>query len=85
MAALGTKTGVEGKPIKFIAPIINLSKSDIIKRGVSLGVDYSLTHSCYDPDAEGRSCGECDSCLLRKKGFLDAGIKDPTVYSKGKD
>jgi len=80
MAAVGTKAGVEGRAVRFNAPIISLSKADIIRRGVRLGVDYSLTHSCYDPDSEGLSCGGCDSCLLRKKGFLDAGVPDPTRY-----
>ena len=62
------------------APLIQLTKAQIIRRGVELGVDYSLTHSCYDPDERGRACGRCDSCLLRKKGFDEAGIPDPTVY-----
>jgi 7-cyano-7-deazaguanine synthase len=61
-------------------PLIRLTKAQIIRRGVELGVDYGLTHSCYDPDAQGRACGHCDSCLLRKKGFADAGVKDPTAY-----
>jgi 7-cyano-7-deazaguanine synthase len=62
------------------APLMHLTKAQIIRRGVELGVDYSMTHSCYDPDAEGRACGRCDSCLLRKKGFAEAGVPDPTVY-----
>ncbi len=57
-----------------------MTKADIIRRGMSLGVDYSLTHSCYDPDGEGRACGHCDSCLIRKRGFEEARVKDPTVY-----
>jgi 7-cyano-7-deazaguanine synthase len=77
---LGTKMGVEGNRIKIHTPLITLSKAGIINKGIELGVDYSLTHSCYDPDQEGRACGECDSCLLRKKGFVEAGIEDPTVY-----
>jgi 7-cyano-7-deazaguanine synthase len=80
-ANLGTKVGVEGKRIKIHTPLISLSKSEIIKKGLKLGVDYSLTHSCYDPDEKGRACGKCDSCLLRKKGFKEAGVTDPTVYS----
>jgi 7-cyano-7-deazaguanine synthase len=63
------------------APLMRLSKAQIIRRGVGLGVDYSLTRSCYDPDASGRACGRCDSCLLRKKGFAEAGVPDPTVYA----
>jgi 7-cyano-7-deazaguanine synthase len=80
-ANLGTRNGVEGKRINIHTPLITLSKAEIIKKGVVLDVDYSLTHSCYDPDEEGRACGKCDSCLLRKKGFDEAGIEDPTVYS----
>jgi 7-cyano-7-deazaguanine synthase len=63
------------------APLVHLSKAQIIRRGVELGVDYSMTHSCYDPDAKGRACGRCDSCLLRKKGFAEAGVEDPTLYT----
>ncbi len=75
MANLATKAGVEGiTKIKIHAPLMNMSKAQIIKKGVELGVDYSLTHSCYDPSAKGLACGECDSCLLRKKGFKEAGI-----------
>ena len=62
------------------APLQMLSKADIIRRGTRLGVPYALTHSCYDPDAEGRACGRCDSCRLRKDGFRDAGVPDPTLY-----
>jgi 7-cyano-7-deazaguanine synthase len=82
LANLATKAGVEGK-IKFRiqAPLIRLTKAEIIRRGLALGVDYSLTHSCYDPAPDGRACGQCDSCLLRKKGFREAGIPDPTRYS----
>ncbi|MBN1694578.1 7-cyano-7-deazaguanine synthase QueC [candidate division WOR-3 bacterium] len=80
-ANLGTKNGVEGKRINIHTPLITLSKAEIIKKGVIFGVDYSLTHSCYDPDEKGRACGKCDSCLLRKKGFAEAGIEDPTVYT----
>ena len=81
MANLATKVGVEGKrKIKIRTPLINLSKAQIIKKGVELGVDYSITHSCYAPSSNGKACGDCDSCLLRKKGFSDAGIEDPTNY-----
>jgi 7-cyano-7-deazaguanine synthase len=80
-ANLGTKIGVEGKRIKIHTPLISLTKAQIIKKGLKLGVDYSSTHSCYDPDEKGRACGRCDSCLLRKKGFSEVGIEDPTVYS----
>ena len=76
----GTRSGVErGRP-RIVAPLLTMSKADIIRCGVRLGVDYSMTHSCYDPDALGRACGHCDSCLLRKKGFDEAGVRDPTRY-----
>jgi 7-cyano-7-deazaguanine synthase len=75
-ARLGTKrTG-----FTIHAPLVKLTKAQIIRRGVELGVDYSMTHSCYDPDELGRACGRCDSCLLRKKGFTEAGVPDPTKY-----
>ena len=81
MANLATQAGVEGKTkLKIRAPLINKTKAEIIQIGTALGVDYSLTLSCYDPDAEGNACGGCDSCLLRKKGFREAGIPDPTRY-----
>jgi 7-cyano-7-deazaguanine synthase len=80
-ARLGTKCGVEGKPIRIIAPLLDLTKAEIIRRGASLGVDYSDTHSCYDPDEMGRACGVCDSCRIRRKGFEDAGVPDPTTYA----
>lgn len=80
MAALATKAGVEGKPLKIHTPLIDLAKAEIIDRGTALGVDYSLTISCYQADDTGRACGVCDSCRLRKKGFEDAGIEDPTRY-----
>ncbi len=80
-ANLGTKIGVEGKKIRIHSPLILFTKAEIIKKGLELGVDYSLTHSCYDPDDKGRACGKCDSCLLRKKGFEEVGVKDPTVYT----
>ncbi len=77
---LGTKSGVEDEKIKIHTPLISLTKAEIIKKGLKLGVDYSLTHSCYDPDEKGHACGKCDSCLLRKKGFEEAGVEDPTIY-----
>ena len=81
MANLATKTGITKETIlKIETPLIHLSKAEIIKTGIQLGVDYSLTISCYDPDDKGRSCGFCDSCLHRKKGFAKAGITDPTPY-----
>ena len=81
MANLATKmTAGEGARFKVHAPLIQLTKAQIIRRGVRLGVDYSLTHSCYDPDPQGRACGRCDSCLIRKKGFAEAGVPDPTRY-----
>jgi 7-cyano-7-deazaguanine synthase len=80
MANLGTKAGVEGKHFQIHTPLIKLSKADIIRKAVELRVDLSLTHSCYDPSPEGLACGECDSCLLRLKGFREAGIKDPIRY-----
>jgi 7-cyano-7-deazaguanine synthase len=73
--------GVEGTGVwKIHTPLIRMSKAEIIKAGTELGVDYSLTHSCYDPDPTGRPCGRCDSCELRLKGFADAGLRDPLVY-----
>lgn len=81
MANLATKAAVEGNtPVKINVPLIDMTKAQIIKRGMELGVDYGLTISCYDPDAEGAACGACDSCLLRKKGFAEAGVDDPTLY-----
>jgi 7-cyano-7-deazaguanine synthase len=76
----GTRSGVEHGEPRIVAPLVQLTKAEIIRKGVELGVDYGLTHSCYDPDAEGRACGHCDSCLLRRKGFAEAGVDDPTVY-----
>jgi 7-cyano-7-deazaguanine synthase len=82
MANLATKAGVEGRThLKIHAPLIRLSKCEIIELGADLGIDFGLTHSCYDPDALGRSCGLCDSCRLRLKGFKDAGLVDPIEYS----
>ncbi len=82
MANLGTQAGVEGDtPITIHTPLKDMTKADIVARGTSLGVDYSLTISCYDPDETGAACGDCDSCLLRKKGFAQAGVADPTKYA----
>lgn len=81
MANLGTKAAVEGKPFKIHAPLMYLSKAETIKLGVSLGVDYSLSISCYRADSQtGAACGTCDSCVFRKKGFAEAGVSDPTLY-----
>jgi 7-cyano-7-deazaguanine synthase len=81
LANLATKAGVEGASrFRVHAPLLKLTKAEIIREGTRLGVDYSQTLSCYDPDAEGRACGACDSCLLRKKGFEQAGVTDPTAY-----
>jgi 7-cyano-7-deazaguanine synthase len=82
LANLGTKAGVEGRPFQIHTPLIKLSKAEIIRKAVDLGVDLSLTHSCYDPTSDGLACGECDSCLLRLKGFREAGLKDPIRYAK---
>src|SRR6516162_802060 len=80
MANLATKAGVEGRQhLKVHAPLINLTKVQIIERGLALGVDYSLTHSCYDPDPAGWACGKCDSCLLRHRGFAELGLEDPAL------
>ncbi|MCH7590493.1 7-cyano-7-deazaguanine synthase QueC [PVC group bacterium] len=81
LANLATKKGVEGFQLKIQAPLIQLTKSEIIRLGVSLGVDYSMTTSCYNPDPNGMACGVCDSCVLRRKGFKEAGMKDPIAYS----
>ena len=80
LAALATKRAVEGEAPAILAPLINMSKAEIIRRGTELGVDYSLTVSCYDPDDAGRACGVCDSCRLRRRGFAEAGLPDPAVY-----
>ena len=82
LANLATRAGVEGKRCTVHAPLLELSKAEIIRRGLSLGVDYSLTHSCYDPKADGLACGVCDSCQLRRKGFREAGSADPIRYAK---
>jgi 7-cyano-7-deazaguanine synthase len=82
LANLGTKAGVEGTRFRIHAPLIRFSKSEIIRKAAEINVDLSLTHSCYDPSPEGLACGECDSCLLRLKGFREAGIKDPIRYAE---
>ena len=82
MANLALKESVEGRMrMRIHTPLITMTKAQIIKKGMELGVDFSMTHSCYDPDAFDRACGRCDSCILRKKGFVEAGIVDPTKYS----
>jgi 7-cyano-7-deazaguanine synthase len=82
MANLATRAGVEGNALKIHTPLINLTKAETVELGTKLGVDYSLTLSCYDPDEDGRSCGHCDSCLLRLRGFADAGLADPVRYQE---
>ena len=81
MANLATRAGVEQKGLHIHTPLINLSKADTIRQGLELGVDYRLTHSCYDPTPEGLACGRCDSCRLRLKGFAEAGSRDPVAYA----
>ena len=84
MANLATKIGVEGKTrVRIRTPLLHLNKAQIITKGIELGVDYAITHSCYDPSPEGLACGQCDSCLLRQKGFIEAAIPDPTRYIDG--
>jgi 7-cyano-7-deazaguanine synthase len=80
MANLATKAAVEGRPLRLHTPIINLSKAEIIRRGIALGVNYALTVSCYQADEKGAACGVCDSCRLRRSGFEQAGVEDPTRY-----
>ena len=77
LAALATRAGVEGARVRIHAPLLHMSKAEIIRAGVDLGLDYGLTHSCYDPSADGRPCKRCDSCVLRAKGFAEAGVVDP--------
>jgi 7-cyano-7-deazaguanine synthase len=79
LASLATRAGVEGRPLRVLAPLLHLTKAEIIRRGLALGVDYALTLSCYDPQAGGRPCGHCDSCQLRAKGFAEAGVADPAL------
>ena len=84
MANLATKAGVEGtQRLRIHTPLIELTKAQTIQRGLALGVDYSLTHSCYDPDPAGRACGTCDSCLLRRRGFAEVGLEDPALTPAG--
>ncbi len=77
----GTRSGVEHQTPRLIAPLLHMTKAEIIRRGVALGVDYAITHSCYDPAPDGRACGHCDSCVLRRKGFEEAAVADPTTYA----
>lgn len=79
MASLATKAGVQGRPLQIWAPLQHLSKAAIIRLGVELGIDYGLTHSCYDPRPDGAPCGRCDSCILRARGFAEAGVDDPLL------
>lgn len=83
LAALATRAGVEGRAIEIKAPLLRLSKAEIIREGVALGLEYGLTHSCYDPDPSGLPCGRCDSCRLRARGFAQAGVVDPAMPSGG--
>jgi 7-cyano-7-deazaguanine synthase len=86
LAALATKAGVEGRlDFRIHTPLIEMTKAQIVRRGLELGVDYALTHTCYDPDAAGRSCGRCDACLLRLRGFAEAGTRDPIAYQTMRD
>jgi len=80
LAKRGTRVGAEGGSIRVVAPLLRMTKADIIRRGVALKAPLQLTHSCYDPDGQGRACGRCDSCRLRRKGFADAQVADPTAY-----
>lgn len=82
LANLATKAGAEGARLQIHAPLIKMSKADIVRKAVELNVDLALTHSCYDPTPDGRACGKCDSCQLRLKGFREAGVKDPIKYAK---
>jgi 7-cyano-7-deazaguanine synthase len=81
MANLATKAAVEGRRLTIHTPLIRMSKAEIIRTGSALGVDYALTHTCYDPDASGQSCGRCDACALRRRGFAEAGVPDPAQYA----
>jgi len=80
MANLATRAAVEGRRLTIHAPLVHLTKADIIRRGIALGVEFALTSSCYEPDGEGKACGRCDSCRLRLKGFAEAGLRDPAPY-----
>jgi 7-cyano-7-deazaguanine synthase len=79
LAGLATRAGIEGARFRIHAPLLHMSKAEIVRTGLSLGLDYGLTHSCYDPDPAGRPCRRCDSCVLRAKGFAEAGVSDPTA------
>lgn len=80
LAALATRAGVEGTPLRIHAPLLHMSKADIIRRGAELGVEFRATVSCYQADSQGRACGRCDACRLRREGFVSAGVSDPTAY-----
>jgi 7-cyano-7-deazaguanine synthase len=80
---LGTKAGQQGARFKIHAPLVSMTKAEIVHKAIDLGVDLSLTHSCYDPSPDGIACGECDACLLRQKGFKEAGQRDPIAYAAG--
>jgi 7-cyano-7-deazaguanine synthase len=82
LANVATKAGVSGGAFRIRAPLIKMTKAEIIRKGTELGVDFSLTHSCYDPAENGAACGQCDSCLLRARGFAEAGVGDPTLYKR---
>lgn len=82
LASVATKAGVEGTQFRIHAPVLSMSKREIIEKGTELGVDFSLTHSCYDPTADSLACGECDSCRIRLEGFRAAGLEDPIAYAK---
>lgn len=82
MARLGTRIGTEGRAVTIHAPLLSMTKGDIVTAGVDLGVNFSLTRTCYDPNAEGEACGRCDACLLRLKGFAEAGVPDPAPYAR---
>jgi 7-cyano-7-deazaguanine synthase len=82
LANLATKRAVEGEPVAILAPIVRMGKADIVRAGMALGVDFSMTVSCYDADAQGRACGRCDACRLRSEGFAAAGVPDPTRYRR---
>jgi 7-cyano-7-deazaguanine synthase len=81
LAALATRAGVQGAPLRILAPLLQMSKAEIIRTGLALHLDYGLTHSCYDPAPDGRPCGRCDSCLLRARGFREAGADDPVLVA----
>jgi 7-cyano-7-deazaguanine synthase len=85
MARLGTRLGSEGVPLTIHAPLIALTKADIVRRGIALGVDFALTRTCYDPAPDGAACGRCDACQLRLKGFREAGLEDPAPYARRMD